>query len=245
MHSDNDQPVVIVTGAAVRLGKAIALVLAEEFQWNVVVHFGRSQQKADETVHQLQSLGVEAVAVSADLTTPETAADKVFAAAEKLGVVTTLINCAAVFEDQPVGELTESHCRNQLTVNAIAPLLLIQQLKLKLPAEKTGHVINMLDWRALRPPATHLVYTASKAALASLTKGLAQQLAPHIQVNAIAPGAMLPPENAKNWHDERALTSIPLQRTGSPEDICQAVVFLLRSKFVTGEILNVSGGEEL
>ena len=242
---DSSRPVVVVTGAAVRLGKAIALAIAEELQWNVVVHFGRSQTEAESTVKEITSLGVKAVAVSADLSKPEAAAKTVFGAAAKLGPVTALINCAAGFEDQPVGQITEAHCMQQFSVNTFAPLFLAQELHLQLPNDTTGHIVNLLDWRAIRPPATHLVYTASKAALASLTKGLAQQLAPRIHVNGIAPGAILPPEDTPDWHKQRAKDSIPLQRPGSPADICQAAIFLLRSTFITGEILHVSGGEHL
>jgi pteridine reductase len=106
-------------------------------------------------------------------------------------------------------------------------------------------VVNVLDWRALRPRNGWLVYTAAKAALAAATKTLALQLAPRIQVNAVAPGAILPPDDRPDWHAERATAAIPLKRTGTPQDLIRAINFLLDSPFITGEILHVSGGEEL
>jgi pteridine reductase len=236
--------VAVVTGAARRVGSEIALSLARH-GYAVVVHHGTSAVEASVLVNRIRSEGGRAVAVSADLREPRAAAAAVFQAAEKLGPVSVLINSAAVFQDRALPWIDAYHCNVHLSVNLLAPVFLAQQFIRQLAEGEPGHIINILDWRAQRPGPDHLIYTASKAALASVTKSLAQQLAPGIQVNGIAPGAILPPEDRSNWHQQRAIESIPLKRTGSPGDVCDAIHFLLKSRFITGEILHVSGGEEL
>ena len=233
-----------MTGAARRVGREIALAMAER-GLAVVVHHGTSTVEADVLVRRIRSQGGTAVAVSADLRDPRAAAIAVFAAAAQLGEVTTLINSAAVFQNRALPWVDLYHCNVHLSVNLLAPIFLAQQFIRQLGEAQRGHIINLLDWRAQRPGADHLVYTATKAALASVTKSLALQLAPLIQVNGLAPGAILPPEDRTNWHEQRAITSIPLKRTGSPQALVDAINFLLDSNFITGEILNVTGGEEL
>ncbi|MFM7057772.1 MAG: SDR family NAD(P)-dependent oxidoreductase [Planctomycetota bacterium] len=239
------QPTVaVVTGAGRRLGREIAIALARRGH-SVLVHHRSSHSAAADLVDELRQTGVTAAAVQADFQHPATAATAVFNAAKDLGEVRVLINSAAVFNDRTLADIDEHHCTEHLAVNLLAPLFLIRQFAEQLHVSSTGHVLNVLDWRALRPRNGWLVYTAAKAALAAATKTLALQLAPRIQVNAIAPGALLPPEDRPDWHAQRASASIPLQRTGTPQDLIRAVSFLLDSSFITGEILHVSGGEEL
>ncbi len=242
--SPSDKPVAVVTGAARRVGREIALAMAER-GLAVVVHHGTSAVEANVLVNRIRSQGGTAVAVSADLRDPRAAAMAVFEAAAELGEVTTLINSAAVFQNRALPWVDLYHCNVHLSVNLLAPIFLAQQFIRQLGEGQRGHIINILDWRAQRPGADHLVYTATKAALSSVTKSLALQLAPLIQVNGLAPGAILPPEDRTNWHEQRAITSIPLKRTGSPKALVDAINFLLDANFITGEILNVTGGEEL
>lgn len=237
-------PVAVVTGAGRRLGREFAFAMARR-RYAVLVHHRSSTESAGELVHELREMGVSAAAVQADFRTPATAANTVFSAAAELGEVRVLINSAAVFQDRPLAEIDEHHCSEHLSVNLLAPLFLTQYFARQLKPDSTGHVINVLDWRALRPRANWLVYTAAKAGLAAATQSLALQLAPRIQINAIAPGAILPPEDRPDWHAARALAEIPLQRAGNPEELVRALNFLLDSNFITGEILHVSGGEEL
>lgn len=243
-RSSFDKPVAIVTGAARRVGREIALAMAER-GLGVVVHHGTSTVEANVLVNRIRSQGGSAVAVSADLRDPRAAALAVFAAAVELGEVTTLINSAAVFQNRALPWIDLYHCNVHLSVNLLAPIFLSQQFIRQLGEGRRGHIINILDWRAQRPGADHLIYTSTKAALSSVTKSLALQLAPLVQVNGLAPGAILPPEDRTNWHEQRAITSIPLKRTGSPKELVDAINFLLDSDFITGEILNISGGEEL
>ena len=242
--SPSDKPVAVVTGAARRVGREIALAMAAR-GLAVVVHHGTSTVEANVLVNRIRSQGGTAVAVSADLRDPRAAAMAVFEAAAELGEVTTLINSAAVFQNRALPWVDLYHCNVHLSVNLLAPIFLAQQFIRQLGEGQRGHIINILDWRAQRPGPDHLVYTATKAALSSVTKSLALQLAPLIQVNGLAPGAILPPEDRTNWHEQRAITSIPLKRTGSPKELVDAINFLLDSNFITGEILNVTGGEEL
>ncbi len=240
----SDKPVAVVTGAARRVGREIALAMAAR-GLAVVVHHGTSTVEANVLVNRIRNEGGTAVAVSADLRDPRAAAMTVFDAAAELGEVTTLINSAAVFQNRALPWIDLYHCNVHLSVNLLAPIFLAQQFIRQLGEGQRGHIINILDWRAQRPGGDHVVYTATKAALSSVTKSLAQQLAPLIQVNGIAPGAILPPEDRTNWHEQRAITSIPLKRTGSPAALVEAINFLLDSSFITGEILNITGGEEL
>ncbi len=237
-------PVAVVTGAARRVGSEIALSLVKRGM-AVLVHHGTSTVEAEAIVSKIRGMGGVAESVAADLRDPRAAACTVFEAAERMGPVSVLINSAAVFQDRALPWIDSYHCSLHVNVNLLAPVFLIQQLVRQMAEGETAHVINILDWRAQRPGPDHLMYTATKAALLSVTKSLALQLAPGILVNGIAPGAILPPEDRTNWHQQRAIQSIPLKRTGSPQDVCDAIDFLLSSRFITGEIINVSGGEEL
>ena len=240
----SDQQVAVVTGAARRVGREIARAMAAR-GLAVVIHHGASAVEAKVLMNRIKAAGGTAVAVGADLRDPRAAAATIFEAAAELGEVTTLINSAAVFQDRALPWVDLYHCNVHLSVNLLAPIFLAQQFIRQLGEGQRGHIINILDWRAQRPGADHFVYTATKAALSSVTKSLALQLAPWIQVNGIAPGAILPPEDRRNWHEQRAISSIPLRRTGSPQELVNSINFLLDANFITGEIINVSGGEEL
>jgi len=236
--------VAVVTGAARRIGRRIALALAED-GFAVVVHFGKSAAAAEELVAQIQQTGGIAMAVGCDLADAAKSAEKIMDAASAIGCPQLLINNASVFEDLPLADVTMQHCLSQLGVNLVAPVFLSQQFVSRLPDGIPGQIINILDWRAARPPADHLIYTASKAALASVTSGLAQQLAPQIRVNGVAPGAVLAPPGREQWHQQRADREIPLRVSGSPENITSTIRFLIHNTFITGEVITLSGGEHL
>lgn len=234
-----------MTGAAVRIGRAIALALAENGA-DVVVHYGRSRDDAERTANEIRGLGPRTVTVSADLSRPIRAATAIFDAAESLGGADILVNSAAIFEDAPLAEMGEELYDRHLAINLKAPFFLCGEFVRRLPAGRRGHIVNLADWRAETPPADYMAYTLSKAGIVALTKGLALQLAPRVQVNAIAPGAILPPPGGDeaSWRAKK-LPDVPLRKTGSPDDIAAAAVYLVRSEFVTGEILHITGGEHL
>ena len=163
----------------------------------------------------------------------------------EFGGLDVLINNASLFEEGLLLDTTEESWDRQFAVNLQAPFVLSQEFVRGLADNSHGHIINICDWRGETHPPGHDAYTLSKAGLVALTHMLASELAPRIQVNGIHPGAILPPPNAHEDHDRRAKESIPLNRTGSPEDIVIGVLYLLQSSFVTGEILNITGGEHL
>jgi len=230
----------------VRLGRAIALALAAD-GCDVLLHYGKSEDEAAATARHIRTLGRKAITVAANLSQPVAAARRIFDAADSLGGADILVNSAAIFEDAPLRELSESHFDRHLTINLKAPAFLCREFANRLPDGRRGHILNLADWRAETPPADHFAYTLSKAGLVALTKSLALSLSPMIQVNAIAPGAILPPPESNDpgrWADAKRPT-IPLNRVGSARDIAEAALYLVRSEFITGEVLHVTGGEHL
>ena len=242
---DLDGKVAIVTGGAVRIGKAIVTRLSQRGV-KVCLHYGKSAVQAQETVDGIQSSGGTVSLVQADLTEPVRAAAVIVEhAVSQFGHVDILVNNAAVFEEGSFSDTAEDAWDRQLDINLKAPFFLCQTFAAQRQMRRRAHIVNLADWRALRPGADHVAYTLTKAALVSLTQCLAQQLAPDVQVNAIAPGAILPPGDKGAEYLDNLARQIPLRRTGSPDDVCDALVFLLQSDFITGEIIRLTGGEDL
>lgn len=232
---------VLVTGAGRRLGCAFAEALARHGA-DLVVHYGRSQSGAEETVRAARQQGVQAVAVQADLSDPEQAANLMPRVLSQVPAIDLLVNNAAIFE--PVGALETSLeiWQRHLDINLTAPFL-ISQAFAKARRGAAGTIVNLLDWRALRPGPDHFAYTISKAALAALTRGLAIALAPRIRVNGLALGAILTAEEGE-YGD--SLQGVPSGRWGTVEEGVQALLFLLAGPgSVTGEILQLDGGRHL
>lgn len=236
----------LVTGGAVRIGREIALALAAEGA-NVAIQFSGSRAEATALVPKLQDAGARAVALQGDFSRdPAVEAERVMqAAADNLGPVDLLVNSAAVFLAATLESLDGSEWDRVFNINLKGPVWLSRAFAAQLPTENPGDIVNIADWRALRPKPGHLAYTLAKSALVSATRLLAQELAPRIRVNAVAPGAILPPAGASGEEWRRIQQRVPLRRGGAPADIAEAVVFLASSSFVTGEILHVTGGEEL
>lgn len=235
----------IVTGAAVRIGRELALTLAD-LGADVCVHYGESDDAARRTVEEIRARGVRATAVSADLAEPVAAAERIFAAArEAFGRIDVLVNCASVWEPGTLADLDAGTFRRTLDVNLHAPLQLCRAFAAQVPAHGRGLIVQLLDGRVARAAPGRLAYTLSKAGLAASVRLLALELAPRIRVNAIAPGAVLAPVGREADHAARAAETIPLRRTGTPQDVARALRYLLESDFVTGETLHVTGGEGL
>ena len=234
----------IVTGGAVRLGRAMALELARAGV-NVCIHYGHSSSEAEATLAELKQFRVQALAVQADFTSPVSAAWQVMQhALQHLGPVDILVNSAAIFEPATVLETTEDQWDRHFDINLKAPFFLSQQFAAQV--EQAGaSIVNIIDWRGSVPVPGHPAYTLAKAALAAQVKLLAQEFGPKIRVNGIAPGAILPaPGTSPEAFAQRALFN-PLQQVGGPADIVRTLMFLLQSPFVTGEIVHISGGEQL
>lgn len=237
----------IVTGGAVRLGRALAIALAEE-GCKIVLHYGRSEKAARQTADEIEQQGGLVMLVAADFEDSEAAAKKVMdVALSAFDSVEILINSAAIFEAGTLAETTGDLWDRHLSINLKSPFFLTKEFARRFSLDRRGHILNILDWRATHPAAgcSHLAYTIAKSGLAALTEALAIELGPSIQVNGIAPGAILPPPGKDQAYLQNLAKNNPLQRTGSPEDVVQSALYLLRSNFITGEILHINGGEHL
>ena len=233
---------VLITGSARRVGRIFALGCAQAGA-DVIIHHGHSPEEAQETREEIESLGRRAWILASDLSKPAEASE-VISRANDLSPLYALVNSAAIFEPLSLADTTLSDWERHLSINLTAPFLLSQAFAEGLPEGKEGRIVNILDWRALRPGADHFPYTVSKAALAAMTKSLAAALAPRITVNGLALGAVLPPSDDRAGSD--VIKNVPLGRWSEAEEVQQALVFLLASpSYVTGEIVHVDGGRHL
>ena len=232
----------LVTGASRRIGKYIATRLGQSGA-NVIVHYAHSPQDAHAVVDSIRKDGVQAWAIQADFANPKEAA-ALFVQARQLQTVDILINNASIFESLTWSNTSLPDWQRHMDINLTAPFLLSQTFAASLPAGRKGHIVNILDWRALRPGPDHLPYTISKAALAALTRSLAGALAPNINVNGLALGAILPPSDGGD--PDRALEQVPQGRWAHLEEVWEALAFLLNGPdYITGEILHLDGGRHL
>lgn len=235
------QKVAIVTGGAIRVGRAIALELARQ-GYAIALHYNHSTDSAEKTATDIKALGVPVKLIRADLSNSQTCSEVVTQAAE-LGELTVLINSAAIFPESDTINDDLSHWDLVMNLNLRAPLLLSQAFAACNPQQ--AHIINILDARINHPAGDHLVYRLSKAGLWHLTESLARELAPAIQVNGLALGAILPPPGADADHFARMAEHIPLKRTGNPQAIADGISFLIQQSFITGTVIPVDGGEFL
>ncbi len=243
---------ILITGSARRVGRILALGCAQAGA-DVVIHHGHSSDEAHETRDEIESLGRRAWILASDLSKPAEASE-IISRANDLSLLYALVNNAAIFEPLFLTDTSLSDWERHLSINLTAPFLLSQAFAQQLPEDKEGRIVNILDWRALRPRADHFPYTVSKAALAAMTKSLAAALAPRITVNGLALGAVLPPSPARPTAPGRTdggagadvIENVPLGRWSKPEEVQQALVFLLAGpSYVTGEIIHVDGGRHL
>jgi pteridine reductase len=231
----------LVTGAGRRLGRAFAEAIAARGA-AVAVHYGRSGPEAEGLVEALRAAGGKATAVQADLSLPDQASALLPEAVRAIGDIDLLVNSAAIFEPAELAELTLESWQRHLAVNLTAPMLLCQAFA-RHRAGRPGAIVNLLDWRALRPGPDHLPYSISKAGLEALTRSLAVALAPSIRVNGLALGAILTPAE-KGASDP--IGRVPLRRWGRVEEAVEALIFLLAGPdFITGETLILDGGRLL
>jgi hypothetical protein len=233
----------LVTGAGKRLGKAIALALARS-GFDVVVHCNRSAADARGTASAIRALGRRAWVLEADLGAAS-GAEALFAQARKAASrVDVLINSASVFKPSRLSDFTPAELAEAVGVNAMAPLILTRAFaRQKLDGE--GCVVNLLDCRVADYDAKHAAYHLSKRMLLSLTRMSALEFAPRVRVNAVAPGLVLPPPGESVSYLERLSHTNPLRTYGSPKDVAEAVLFLVRSPFITGQVLYVDGGRHM
>jgi NAD(P)-dependent dehydrogenase (short-subunit alcohol dehydrogenase family) len=244
MPEQKDPRIALVTGAAVRLGRAIALDLARH-GWQIGVHHHTSSAEADALVAEIEQLGSKAVALQADLTSEDELLGLVQSCAQKLGAPICLINNAARFEWDTIDTLYWAGWQAELDVNLRAPIFLAREFARNLPVDASGCVINMIDQRVWRLTPQFFSYTIAKSALWTATRTLAQALAPHIRVNAIGPGPVLRNRRQSAAEFEEECRATPLRRRAAVEEVCGAVRFLLDTPSVTGQMIALDSGQHL
>jgi glucose 1-dehydrogenase len=235
----------LVTGGAVRLGKAICLALAEAGV-SLAIHYHSSRQPAEEVLGQAAAFGVKAALFQADLSDPNTADGLVADAGDEFGSLDILVNNAGLYGKGRGMATTLPLIEEQFSVNLFSPLLLTRAFAAQVPEDGQGKVINIADAKVLQVGYDHFAYRLTKGAIIQMTRMFALELAPRITVNAIAPGVMMPLAGFEDQDmSARAERLIPLKRIGAPELIAQNVLHLLEQDFMTGVILPVDGGENL
>jgi NAD(P)-dependent dehydrogenase (short-subunit alcohol dehydrogenase family) len=234
----------LVTGAGVRVGRAIALALGEAGA-DVAVHYHASSGPAAETAAALRALDRRASTHAADLRSPEACRDLVRSAIASLGGLDVLVHSAANFHRAPLDDTDAALWDDAMNVNARAAMLLAREAAPAL-RERQGRVVIVTDLLAVQPARNYLAHGVSKAAAEGLVRALAVELAPEVSVNGVAPGTVLVPEGTTPEQEERWARRAPLRRNGDPADVALAVVFLCTGPaFVTGQILRVDGGKSL
>jgi NAD(P)-dependent dehydrogenase (short-subunit alcohol dehydrogenase family) len=234
----------LITGAALRVGRTLAEGLAREGM-RVVVHYHGSAEAGREVVARIRAGGGEAVGVRGDLSRMADLQRVASEAAAAFGGLDVLVNNASVFPTERLEETDEALWDHTLAVNLKAPFFLIRELAPVMRGSKGAVVVNLADLAGVQSWAGHAAHGIAKAGLLHLTRVAARELAPEIRVNAIAPGSVLPPQDMPAEQVERLRRRTPLQRIGSPDDVLQALLYLLRADFVTGEVLVVDGGRLL
>ena len=237
---------IFITGAAKRIGKEIALTF-KELGWNIIIHYNSSKKDADDLANQINKDNPNSdKTVQGNLDIKEDVQKILSEVSETFPSIDVLVNNASTFYPTPIDEISEDHWERLIGSNLKGPLFLIQGLKDQLKSSK-GSIINITDTNLSKGVPNFSIYSAAKAGLEAITKGLARELAPDIKVNAIAPGAMLEPPDV-TWTEEqknKVIENIPLNRMGSEKDIADAVSFLARSEYITGQIIKVDGGRSL
>lgn len=231
----------LITGAGKRLGRACALALAREGA-GVIVHFRTSDREAHAAAEEVRHLGAPAWLVQGDQSDPADAARLFQQAVDQAGVINFLVNSASIFPENSLLDFTLDTLMENIRVNAFGPLVLARAFA---GQKREGAIINFLDTRITDYDRKHAAYHLSKRMFFTLTRMMALEFAPLIRVNAVAPGLVLPPEGKEERYLEELAHTNPLNTYGDENDVADAVVFLLRSRFVTGQVLYVDGGRHL
>lgn len=238
----------LVTGSAKRLGKAVALELARAGA-DVIIHYNSSKDEAESVRDSALSLGVKATILSADFSVDGKAEALIEAAFEVAPNLNLLVNSASIFPSNSLGDVTLGDVNSNVLVNAWVPFVLSRSFAGRV---RSGSIVNMLDSRITDFDHSHAAYHMSKHMLALLTRLSATEFAPTVAVNAVAPGLVLPPVGRDGAgstggakYMEGMASGLPLKKCGTPEDVAEAVLFLLASRFITGQIIYVDGGRHV
>ena len=241
----SDNPVVLITGAAHRIGATTAKLLHQQGM-NIVLHYRSSREAAKKLQDELNKLRENSVIlIQTDLHNTSGLPTLVEEAVKAWGRLDVLVNNASSFYPTKIGEATEADWDDLLGSNLKAPFFLSQAAAPHLK-KHAGCIVNIVDIHAERPLKTYTIYSMAKAGLAMMTKSLACELGPEVRVNAVAPGAILWPENIDEVAKQRIVSKTFLKRQGEPNDIARAILFLIReANYMTGQILAVDGGRSL
>jgi NAD(P)-dependent dehydrogenase (short-subunit alcohol dehydrogenase family) len=241
---DTENKIALVTGGARRVGKAIALALARSGA-RVVITYNTSIDEAAITVAEIERSGGQAAAVQCDQRDLG-AIDRLFdGLRQDIARLDILVNNAAIMERQPALEITPDDWSRVIDTNLRGPFFMAQRAAQWMHTTGGGVIVNIADLSALHPWPSYLMHTISKSGLVAMTQGLALALAPSIRANAVAPGMILKPEE---WSEERwakMIAALPVQRGGTPEDVAEAVLYCVRSEFMTGQTIVLDGGRSL
>ncbi len=234
--------IALITGAGRRIGRALAVALAEE-GIHIVAHDRKAlEQETSRVCDEVIDCGAKSWKVIADLEKPDEYESLVARALHEAGSIDFLINNASLFQPNTIDDIAFSDLTRHVHVNAWTPFVLSREFA---RLAGSGKIVNLLDTKITGVDWTHLAYLMSKQMLASLTRICAREFAPGITVNGVAPGLILPPAGKDEAYLEQLARTVPLRRHGSPDDICDAVLYLLKSDFVTGQIIYVDGGRHL
>ena len=234
----------LITGAATRVGKAIALHFAER-GWNIALHYFRSSAKAKELKKIIEQHWVKVALIKADLKNPKQTEKIIPLAKKKLGTINCLVNNAALFEKDDIANFTNKSWNDHLNINLLAPTILTKQFAKQAPKKTVSNIINIIDQRIFNLTPFFMSYTISKSGLQTLTKTMAMRLGPNIKVNAIAPGPTIKSKRQTDKHFRNQVRSTLLKKTVRSEDICDTVEFLINNNSVTGQIIAVDSGQNL
>jgi len=239
------QPVALITGGAIRVGRAITQRLSSA-GYDVAFTYMRSRKEATALQKSISRQGRRALAIQADFNHPEQATRSIAKSIRRnFGRLDVLVNNASIYKPARLNETRLELIEQLMKVHVQTPLLLCQKFE-KLLRKNHGHVVNMIDLLAERPWPQFLAYCASKAALGNLTLGLARELAPHVTVNGIAPGVVQWPEDYPKQERKKYLQRVPLARAGTPEDVAELVHFLVTGgSYITGQIIRLDGGRSI
>ena len=234
----------LITGAATRVGKAIAIHFAER-GWNIALHYFKSSTKARKLKKIIEKCWVKVVLIKADLKDPSQVEKIVPLAKKKLGSIECLINNAALFEKDDITNFTTNSWNNHLNINLLAPTILTKQFAKQAPKKTLSNIINIIDQRIFNLTPFFMSYTISKSGLQTLTKTMAMRLSPNIKVNAIAPGPTIKSKRQTTRHFRNQIKSTLLKKSVKVEDICNTIEFLINNNSITGQIIAVDSGQNL
>ena len=234
----------LVTGGAKRVGRAIALELAKKGA-AIILHYHQSEKEARETCAEIKSFGASCFPVKANLTVHAEILKLASEAHRSSGNIDILVNSASLYYKTPLQDALESDWDKLMDANLKAPFLLSTEIGRRMTKKNSGKIVNIADWSGFRPYKDFSAYCTSKGGLITLTKALARDLAPKVQVNAVAPGPVLAPPGMSEHEKEAIAKTTALGRWGTPEDVAHAVSFLVENDFINGIVLVVDGGRSI